>query len=109
MYTRRVFAILYGAIVMSEKCHVADQFCTAAPNVEGAKTRAICFLCGLPVCTRCSSKRRHRWYRKLSSRTGREVTYETAKGIVRMCNVCQAYLDGSEKVVDKRMKLMAEK
>jgi len=41
-------------------CNVANDDCTAPANLQAANTRATCFACGHPVCTRCS--RRIDWY-----------------------------------------------
>ena len=60
-------------------CHVANQHCTAAGNFEGKHRVAICYRCGLEVCTSCSSIRKYRIF-----------------GNVRLCDDCQIDEDGSD-------------
>lgn len=78
-----------------DPCHVADQFCIAPANQEGAFARNVCYHCGEPVCSKCSSKRK---YQKFKS--------------VRLCNDCQCELDDPVKrtnsfFVTRRMHRMA--
>lgn len=71
-------------------CCVADQFCTDAANFEGANARAVCFVCGLPVCLMCSTRRQYKHY-----------------GRVRLCNECQIEYDGNDKRVMARLYRLA--
>jgi hypothetical protein len=76
-------------------CCVADQFCLAAANFANSvrpQRIAECFVCGEPVCTKCSTRRKYGRY-----------------GRVRICNNCQIeVLDGkSDKVVMRRLIKMA--
>lgn len=75
---------------MKESCNVADQFCTARANLEGANTKAMCFACGLPVCLNCSSIRVYWHY-----------------GRVRLCNNCQVDIDGNDNRVMARLRRLA--
>lgn len=75
---------------MRNTCCVADQFCTAPANYENANARAKCFVCGQPVCAKCSSIRKYLQF-----------------GRVRMCNDCQVEYDESEVVVMRRMYKLA--
>ena len=76
-------------------CCVVDQFCLAPANLM-SKYRPTrigeCFVCGEPVCSKCSSRRNYLHY-----------------GRVRICNDCQIEsLDNkSDKVVMRRLMRMA--
>jgi len=60
------------------QCGVSNQFCKD-------DTKTICFACGNPVCTRCSSIRKYYNY-----------------GKVRLCDGCQEVYDGNSVLVYKR-------
>ena len=66
-------------------CSVADQYCDAPANLLDVKTpKSMCFACGLPVCTKCSTRRKYLHW-----------------GRVRVCNNCQVdrYSDGLFRVM----------
>lgn len=75
---------------MREACHVADQFCTAAANFTWAFCRGVCYRCGLPVCAKCSTRRKYLHY-----------------GRMRICNDCQTEIDGNDNRVLARIYRMA--
>lgn len=83
----------------TEQCHVADQFCTAC--VSGEWCRGVCYVCGLSVCRKCSSKRKYRTFERKAG----ELVPVTK--LVRMCNDCQIDLDGDERVVMRRLLRLA--
>lgn len=69
-----------------ESCNVADQHCEAAANHQYTYCVAECFRCGMPVCTKCSSKRKYMHF-----------------GTKRLCNNCQVEVDGNDKRVVYRI------
>lgn len=70
-----------------ETCSVVDQFCDSPENLEPpVNVRGVCFCCGLPVCSKCSSKRNYLSF-----------------GKKRLCNNCQIEFDGNDKVVMRRL------
>ena len=72
-------------------CCVSDQFCIAPANSKPLKhAKGICFSCGQPVCSKCSSIRKYYTY-----------------GKVRLCNDCQVSYDGNDNAVMNRMRKMA--
>lgn len=72
---------------MINTCSVVDQFCDSPANLEHpVNVRAVCFCCGEHVCTKCSSKRKYLCY-----------------GKQRLCNKCQIEIDGTDKIVLRRM------
>ena len=74
-------------------CCVVDQFCTSPANLENpVPARGFCFICGQPVCSNCSSKRKYYDY-----------------GVVRMCNNCQIEYDGNDNIVRRRLAKIANK
>ena len=74
-----------------DTCCVVDQFCTSPANlVPPVPAKGICFSCGLPVCSKCSSKRKYHNY-----------------GKVRLCNNCQVEYDGNDEYVMKRIYKLA--
>ena len=78
-------------VVERVSCSVADQFCDAPANgPEETRARAVCFRCGMPVCTKCSSRRKYHNY-----------------GIVRLCNNCQTEEDGNDDIVMRRLRRLA--
>jgi len=76
-----------------DSCCVSDQFCDSPGNLEEASLPlrlSRCFRCGQPVCKKCSTRRTYFKY-----------------GRVRLCNDCQVYLDGDDKVVMRRLHKVA--
>lgn len=74
-----------------ETCCVVDQFCNSPANLENpVPARGVCFSCGQPVCSKCSSIRKYHHY-----------------GKVRLCNDCQVEMDGGDRVVMRRLENMA--
>ena len=74
-------------------CCVVDQFCLAPANLISSHLptlRLICFSCGQPVCSKCSSIRKYYDY-----------------GKVRLCNICQIEYDDSDEVVMRRLNKLA--
>lgn len=71
---------------MGESCCIVDQFCTAPANVERPNARGVCFACGRPVCSMCSTMRKYHDF-----------------GRVRLCNECQIDLDGNDGRVMRRL------
>jgi hypothetical protein len=72
---------------MIETCCVVDEFCESPANLEPPRIiRAVCYICGQSVCTKCSSRRKYRYI----------------PGKIRMCNNCQIDYDGNDKVVMRR-------
>lgn len=75
----------YKNPVEIETCCVADQHCLAPANVFPRRPAyAKCYICGQPVCTACSTRRKHQHY-----------------GRVRICNDCQilTFEDGEFRVL----------
>lgn len=71
-----------------DPCAVADQFCLAAANFEPPQAAlGVCYRCGMPVCSKCSTRRKYLHY-----------------GLKRLCNNCQI---GNEKRVRARLYRMA--
>lgn len=76
---------------MIETCSVVDQFCISPANLfPKVNVRGVCFSCGLPVCHKCSSKRKYMGH-----------------GKVRLCNSCQEMIDGNDNRIMARLKRMA--
>lgn len=77
-------------------CCVADQFCLSPANwIDAIKpTRiGVCYICGLDVCSKCSSIRKY---------------HSHPKEKCRVCNDCQAEsIDGNRDVVMRRMEKLA--
>lgn len=76
-------------------CCVVDQFCDHPPMEQpedsseylGCKTE--CYICGQPVCIKCSTRRKHRMHDSHKRR--------------RICNNCQVELDGNDHHVVRRL------
>lgn len=75
-----------------ETCSVVDQFCTSPANlVPPVPARGRCYSCGLPVCAKCSTRRKYLRF-----------------GVQRVCNNCQVQvLDGNDSVVMRRLHRLA--
>lgn len=78
--------------MMAETCSVVDQFCISPANLRPiVPIRGVCFRCGLPVCHKCSTKRKY-----------------LDHGKVRLCNNCQEEIDGNDNRIMARLIRMAK-
>jgi hypothetical protein len=95
---------------VKNSCHVSDQFCVAAANLEDdliPNQICTCYRCGLPVCHMCSTRRLYP-IPLVGDFRAIHICSGGAKRIrVRLCNNCQVEYDGNDRRVMRRLHRLA--